>query len=64
MEFELFTVQEVSQKLKLSKSYLYELVSKQRIPYHKFGSAVRFSGKDVEWILKNTHKTINKTWMT
>lgn len=38
-------------KVKISKSYIYTLVSKKSIPYRKVGKSLRFSKKEIlRWI--------------
>ena len=52
-EDRIFTVPEVSAYLKISKSKIYYLVSKQEIPHLKIGRNVRIRQKDLQvWMEK------------
>ena len=44
----LLTPDEVAESLQISKSYLYELKSRDRIPYVKVGANLRFRPEDLE----------------
>jgi excisionase family DNA binding protein len=48
---ELFTVQEVAAKLKLSVSTLYRYVENDIIPHKKLGRKIRFTNAQVAFIL-------------
>ena len=44
----LLTPDEAAESLQISKSYLYELKSRDRIPYVKVGANLRFRPEDLE----------------
>lgn len=48
MEPLLLTPDEAATMLRISKSYLYELKSRNRIPYIKVGSNLRFRPQDLQ----------------
>ncbi len=57
----LYTVPEVADYLKMSKSKLYELVKKEEIPFIKIGRNVRIRESDLmNWLDKKTQPD-NKT---
>ena len=51
----IYTVPEVADYLKMSKSKLYELVKKEKIPFIKIGRNVRIRESDlVKWLDERT----------
>ena len=49
------TLEELSEKLRVSKGYLYNLCCKGRIPHKKIGKLIRFVPSDIErWIDLNS----------
>ncbi|MFT5090238.1 MAG: excisionase family DNA binding protein [Candidatus Latescibacterota bacterium] len=48
MEPLLLTPEEAAKMLRISKSYLYELKSRNRIPYIKVGASLRFRPQDLQ----------------
>ena len=48
MEPLLLTPEEAAKTLRISKSYLYELKSRNRIPYVKVGANLRFRPEDLQ----------------
>jgi excisionase family DNA binding protein len=57
LEDPLLTIPEVARYLKISKSKLYSLVSKEEIPHLKIGRNVRIRHKDLQaWIEKQTNQ--------
>ena len=54
--------QEASEYLNISKSYLYKLTSKQRIPFYRpGGKKIYFKRNELEaWLLKNRVKPIDE----
>lgn len=54
----LFTVNEVSEMLKISNSFLYKLSERSEIGSIKIGASLRFSEQNIkEFILKNERKS-------
>src|SRR6266542_383003 len=52
---DLVDLNEISEYLKLSKSQLYKLTSRNEIPYRKFGKRLFFSKKELDkWILNSS----------
>ena len=49
----MYRVNEVSKRLKLSISTVYELVKTGRLPSYKFGGSVRISEEDLERYMEN-----------
>lgn len=49
---ELFDVNEVSEILKVPKTWLYGNVSSKKIPYRKIGSRLRFTKDDINQMVK------------
>jgi excisionase family DNA binding protein len=45
---EMLKVEEVAKNLKLSKPMIYKLISTGKIPFVKFGTAIRLTRNDVE----------------
>jgi excisionase family DNA binding protein len=57
---ELWTIQEVSEALKVSKHTLYKWVAARTIPYVKVGAATRFEPVRIqEWL--NSHHVIARS---
>lgn len=56
----LLTPDEAAESLQISESYLYELKSRDRIPYVKVGANLRFRPEDLEEyvakLAKDTHR--------
>lgn len=54
------TIDDVSKKLELSKSCLYNYVSKSKIPYLKLGGKLLFTEMDLNtWIESKKVKAVN-----
>jgi excisionase family DNA binding protein len=50
-EVELWTLPQVAEALKLSRTKLYELIWQEHLPIHKFGRAVRVSPGELQrWL--------------
>jgi excisionase family DNA binding protein len=47
------TISTLSKELSISTSWLYKKVESRQIPFHKFGTHIRFSEEDVAEIIKN-----------
>jgi len=45
------TVNELSEKLKYSRSTIYRWISENSIPYHRLGREIRFSENDIICII-------------
>ena len=57
LEDQIFTIPEVAAYLKISKSKIYSLVSREEIPHLKIGRNVRIRRKDLQaWIEKQTNQ--------
>lgn len=48
----LLTVEEVAARLRVSKTTVYRLVERRRIPFFKYGNAVRIAEADVRAYLR------------
>ena len=48
---ELFTVEELAERLKVPKSWIYERTRLNAIPFRRLGKYVRFSEKDIQEIM-------------
>lgn len=55
----LLTVDELSEKLKVSKVWLYKLVREKRIPFYRVEKCVRFSPLEIQKWLEERR---NKEW--
>jgi excisionase family DNA binding protein len=55
-EKEFFSVQEVADKLGVSKDTIWRRIRAGELPHHKVGRAVRIRWTDVEEYLKRTRK--------
>jgi excisionase family DNA binding protein len=55
-EQDFFSVQELADKLGVSKDTVYRLIRKGELPYHQIGRAIRFRWADVEEYLKRVRK--------
>ncbi len=52
-EKQVWSVEDLARELKISRSYIYKLISKDKIPFAKVGRLVRFSPERVyEWLSK------------
>ena len=51
---ELMTIEELSDFLKISKSGIYNLIYRKKIPHVKIGQRVRFQRKTIEKWLENS----------
>ena len=57
LEDPILTIPEVARYLKISKSKIYSLVSKEEIPHLKIGRSVRILRKDLQtWMEKQTNQ--------
>ena len=57
LEDPILTIPEVARYLKISKSKIYSLVSREEIPHLKIGRNVRIRRKDLQaWIERQTHQ--------
>ena len=52
------TIDELCDKLKLKKSYIYELTHMKKIPHYKVGRHLRFNWKEIEKWLEINRITI------
>lgn len=59
---ELMTIDEASKFLKMSKSFLYTLVSKRKISYFKLGKSVRFRKQDLINLLNKSYHPADSVW--
>ena len=51
------TVDELSEKLKVSKVWLYKLVREKRIPFYHIEKCIRFSPSDIQnWLEERRNK--------
>lgn len=52
-EKQVWSVEDLARELQVSQSYVYKLISKDKIPFAKVGRLVRFSPERVyEWLSK------------
>jgi excisionase family DNA binding protein len=51
-----FTISELAEALNISKSFLYKMVERRAIPFHKFGNAIRFTEDDVNAFIKQSEQ--------
>jgi excisionase family DNA binding protein len=57
LEDPILTIPEVARYLKMSKSKIYSLVSREEIPHLKIGRNVRIRSKDLQaWMEKRTNQ--------
>lgn len=57
---EYVTIEELSEILRVSKGYLYNLCYKRKIPHKKVGRLIRFVPEDVEAWIDNNSGRIDK----
>jgi putative molybdopterin biosynthesis protein len=58
---ELFTLDEISTYLKLTKGTVYKLCQARKLPYFKAGRQIRFSKKSIDkWIANRERSERNK----
>ena len=59
--FEFLTVAELSKWIRLSKSHIYCLVSKKKIPFIKLGGKLLFSSEEIRnWVDQSSYNHITE----
>lgn len=53
----LYTIEELAQMFKISRSHAYRLKQQQKWPHHMFGTQIRFSVDDIKAIQEMNRKT-------